>query len=58
MDGPKPEGTKTTVAINIFDIMLLTMKNHDPGTEHYTCKEATPNSEFATRVLGSYTIYS
>ena len=23
MDGPQPEGTKTTVAINIFDLVLL-----------------------------------
>ena len=52
MEGPQPDGTKTTVAINIFDLMMLSMKNHDPGTKHYVWKEATPNSEFATRVLG------
>ena len=58
MEGPQPDGTKTTVAINIFDLMMLSMKNHDPGTEHYVWKEATPNSEFATQVLGTDIIYS
>jgi hypothetical protein len=58
MAGPEPEGRKTTVAINIFDLILLSMRNNEPGTEHYVWKEATPNSEFATRVLGTYTNHS
>ena len=52
MFGPEPDGKKTTVAINIFDLMLLSMRSHEPGTEHYEWKEPTPNSQFATRVLG------
>ena len=50
-DGPQPEGTKTTIALNIFDMMLLTMKN-GVGTDEYSWEEPTPNSEFATRILG------
>ena len=50
-DGPQPEGTKTTIALNIFDMILLTMKN-GVGTDEYSWEEPTPNSEFATRILG------
>ena len=52
MSGGEPEGKKTTIAINVFDLMLLSMWNQDPGTPHYEWKEPTPNSEFATRVIG------
>ena len=50
-NGPQPEGSKTTIALNIFDLMLLSM-NNATGTEKYSWKEPTPNSEFATRILG------
>ena len=52
MTGPQPEGKKTTVAINIFDMMLLSMNNTNAGTPNYLWREPTPNSEFATRVIG------
>ena len=50
-NGPQPEGSKTTIALNIFDLMLLSI-NNAIGTDDYSWKEPTPNSEFATRILG------
>ena len=52
MDGPQPEGGKTTVAINIFDLVLLKVEN-SVGTPDYLWREPSPNSENCTRILGS-----
>ena len=56
-DGPEPEGTKTTIALNIFDLMLLDMENA-VGSRDYSWKEPKPNSEFATRILGNIALKS
>ena len=50
-NGPTPEGDRTTQAINLFDLLLLSV---DSGfaTPDFHWKEPKPCSEKGTRVLG------
>ena len=50
--GPEPEGKKTTLAINLFDLSLVEVINATEGTPDFCWREPNPNSEFCTRVLG------
>ena len=50
-DGPVPEGDKTTQAINLFDLLLLSVTSEE--TE-FAWKEPRPCSEKKTRVLGIF----
>ena len=49
--GPVPEGDKTTQAVNIFDLLLLSVKSV-AGTEEFQWRESRPCSEKVTQVLG------
>ena len=49
--GPVPEGDKTTQAVNIFDLLLLSVKSV-AGTDEFEWRESRPCSEKVTRVLG------
>jgi hypothetical protein len=51
--GPVLEGDKTTQAVNIFDLLLLSV-NSEPGTEEFHWRESRPCSEKVTRVLGIF----
>ena len=50
-DGPQPDGTKTTCAICIYDLVLLSVVNA-VGTDDFEWREPSPNSEACTRVIG------
>ena len=46
-----PDGEKTTQAINLFDMLLLSVSSGF-ATEEFSWREARPSSERNTRVLG------
>ena len=52
-DGPIPDGEKTTQAINVFDMLLLSVSSGF-ATEEYSWREPRPCSEKNTRVLGEF----
>ena len=56
-DGPTPEGNKTTQAINIFDLMLLSVQS-GVDTAEFQWREPKPCSEKVTRVLGTKSLHS
>ena len=53
VDGPVPEGTKSTQAILLVDMLLLSVTSGF-ATEEYSWAEQRPCSEKNTRVLGVY----
>ena len=53
MSGPQPDGKKTTLAINIFDLVLLKVENAGPWAPEFCWREPLPNSEHCTRVIGN-----
>ena len=53
MSGPQPDGKKTTMAINIFDLVLLKVENAGPWAPEFCWREPLPNSEHCTRVIGN-----
>ena len=48
-------GDKTTQAVNIFDLLLLSVKSR-PDNEEFEWRESRPCSEKLTRVLGIHKI--
>ena len=53
--GPVPVDDKMTQAVNIFDLLLLSVESR-PGTDEFLWRESRPCSEKNTRVLGTKTI--